>query len=63
MVTATILLALDWAALHDVLRGIEPDLGGEYATLALSLPALVLLGVMAYRQWAGGGTAYGDDGR
>lgn len=30
------LLALDWAALHDILRG-EPDLRLEYAMLLLSL--------------------------
>jgi len=30
-----ILLALDWAALHDILKG-EPNLYGEYGMLMLS---------------------------
>jgi len=30
-----LLLALDWAALHDILSG-EPDVRGEWAALALS---------------------------
>ena len=36
-VLVLILLALDWAALHDILQANEPDLVGEYATLAFSI--------------------------
>ncbi len=31
-----LLLALDWAALHDILKG-EPNLYGEYGVVAFSL--------------------------
>jgi len=30
------LLALDWAALHDILKGNEPNYYGEYTALAAS---------------------------
>jgi hypothetical protein len=38
-----VLLALDWAALHDILKG-EPDVRGELAMLALS--AVVFAGLI-----------------
>ena len=34
-VAVVILLALDWAALHDILKG-EPDLSSEYAVVVSS---------------------------
>jgi len=46
-VLSAFLLALDWAALHDILKG-EPDLYGEYRTLVLSgivFGVLVLVGL------------------
>ena len=33
-----VLLALDWAALHDIAKGSELDYTGEYTTLLASLP-------------------------
>lgn len=39
-----LLLALDWAALHDILKGNEPSYRMEYAILAFSL---MVFGVMA----------------
>ncbi len=39
-----VLLALDWAALHDILKG-EPDTYLEYAMLMFSL---VVLGTMTF---------------
>ncbi len=33
------LLAIDWAALHDILKG-EPDLSLEYGSLLVSLEAI-----------------------
>ena len=38
----TLLLALDWAAFHDIVIG-EPDVKGEVATVALSLLIFVVL--------------------
>lgn len=35
-VGVVLLLALDWAALHDILKANEPDYTAEYATLAAS---------------------------
>jgi hypothetical protein len=37
-----VLLALDWAALHDILRG-EPNLWMEWAVVALSAAVVALL--------------------
>ncbi|MGB3904070.1 MAG: hypothetical protein WBB22_04045 [Anaerolineae bacterium] len=39
-----ILLALDWAALHDILKG-EPDLYGEYGMLVFSA---IVFGVLTF---------------
>lgn len=38
-----LILAVDGAALHDIVGGIEPDFSAEYAFLAASAPLLVLL--------------------
>lgn len=38
------LLALDWAALHDIMKG-EPDLYNEYGMVVFSL---VVFGMMLY---------------
>ncbi len=40
--TALMLAALDWAALHDILKG-EPDVSNEYAIVALSVVAFIAL--------------------
>ncbi len=40
-----ILFLLDWAALHDVIKGNEPDLYLEYAMLVLSA---VVFGLMLF---------------
>lgn len=40
------LLALDWAALHDILKGNEPNYYGEYTTLAASV---LILAALAWR--------------
>jgi len=45
LVVVLILLALDWAALHDILKG-EPDTYGEYAMLVFSL---LVFGFLGYR--------------
>lgn len=44
VVIVLVLLVLDAAALHDIFTGIEPNLIGEYVTLAVSAPVLVLVG-------------------
>jgi len=40
-----LLLALDWAALHDILGGLEPDYTQEYLMIAASLVIFFLLGL------------------
>lgn len=47
--TGLALLALDWAALHDILKG-EPDARGEYAILLLSLAAFVAMTLLSHRR-------------
>ena len=44
------ILALDWAALHDILKGNEPDYSLEYTTLAVSALVFGLLIVSAWRR-------------
>lgn len=41
-----VLLALDWAALHDILKGNEPNNYSEYTTLAASA---LILAALAWR--------------
>jgi hypothetical protein len=41
-----LLLALDWAALHDILKQNEPNYTAEYAMLAVSI---LFFGAMAFR--------------
>lgn len=43
-----ILLALDWAALHDILKGSESDYSGEYLVLVASGVIFVAL---AWQRW------------
>lgn len=43
MLVAAFVLALDWAALHDILKGKESDLSNEYYILGLSPLVLGLL--------------------
>ena len=38
-----LVLALDWAALHDIPKANEPDLTFEYVTVIGSIPLLLLL--------------------
>lgn len=38
-----LLLALDWAAFHDIAKGTEPHYGMEYAVLAASLAVFAFL--------------------
>ncbi len=43
--TAAVILALDWAALHDILKQNEPDYTAEWAMLAASV------GFFGYLVW------------
>jgi hypothetical protein len=43
-----LLLALDWAALHDIIKG-EPDLKAEYSMLVVSLFVFVMM-ALAWRR-------------
>ncbi|MFQ5777468.1 MAG: hypothetical protein ACE5IP_05625 [Terriglobia bacterium] len=45
-----LLLALDWAALHDILKGNELDYSLEYGMLAASVIGFVALIVTALRK-------------
>ena len=40
-----LLLALDWAALHDIVKGNEPDFFAEYTVLGASL---LVFGALAF---------------
>jgi drug/metabolite transporter (DMT)-like permease len=42
------LLAIDWAAIHDIIKGEEPSLKNEYATLILSAFILISIGIYFY---------------
>ncbi len=42
------LVALDWAALHDILKANEPDYFLEYFTLIMSIVIVGLLGIHSY---------------
>jgi hypothetical protein len=44
-----VLLALDWAAVHDILKG-EPNLYGEYGMLAFSAIVFGLLALAGLRK-------------
>lgn len=44
LVIVVVLLALDWAALHDILKG-EPNLYAEYGMIILSV---IIFGIMAF---------------
>jgi hypothetical protein len=44
-----LLLALDWAALHDILRG-EPNLYAEYGMFVFSVIVFGLLSLVALRR-------------
>lgn len=44
-----LLLALDWAALHDILKG-EPDTYAEYAMVLLSLATFAAMALIAWKQ-------------
>ncbi len=49
---AVALLALDWAAIHDILKG-EPDTFGEYGMLAFSLIAFSAMAFIGLRRRKG----------
>ena len=38
-----LILALDWVALHDILKGRETDFASEWTMVVLSIPLLILL--------------------
>ncbi len=42
-VIIVIFLMLDWAALHDIIKGKEPNYWGEYAVLAISVIAFIII--------------------
>ena len=44
-----LLLALDWAALHDSIKANEPDFVGEYAMLAFSAGVFAVMLWVAFR--------------
>lgn len=44
-----VVLAVDWAALHDIVKGNEPTLWMEHTWLLASPPVLVMLGLLARR--------------
>ena len=46
-----LIAALDWAALHDIVKG-EPDLTLEYATLVFSVVAVGVLVLLLLRRRA-----------
>jgi len=43
-----VVLFLDWAALHDITEGREPDLRREYLMIILSVPVLLFIGFLLY---------------
>lgn len=49
IVGAAIILLLDWLALDDITAGNEPNLVGEYAILAASMPTLLFLGYTIFK--------------
>jgi|GEM_PF-4045527 len=46
-----ITLIVDWAALDNITTGLEPDLLGEWVTLYVSAPVLVLSGWNVWNGW------------
>lgn len=47
-----IFLLLDWAALHDIIKGNQPDYWGEYAILAMSVIVFITIGAYLVSQKA-----------
>lgn len=45
------MLALDWAAVHDIIKG-EPDLSLEYATVAFSIVVFAVMILVWLKQRA-----------
>lgn len=45
-----IILILDWLALDDITTGNEPNLFGEYAMVAASMPVLLFLGYALFKK-------------
>ncbi len=50
VVAVALIIALDWAALHDIVKGNEPDLCLEYAMIILSVPAAWLLAHLGFKR-------------
>lgn len=50
-ITILILLALDWAALHDILKANERDLIGEYGVLVFSVIVFAILIAWQIGDW------------
>lgn len=44
-----VILLLDWAALDDIATGNEPSLLGEYFMVIISVPILLVIGYLIYR--------------
>ncbi len=44
-----LLLALDWAALHDITKG-EPNMAGEYTMLYFSIFAFAVIAFMWFKR-------------
>lgn len=50
IITVTsVFLLLDWAAIHDITAGREPDLWMEYATLGFSVFVYALMAIFEFR--------------
>ncbi len=47
-----LLLVLDWAALHDILKG-EPNLYGEYGTILFSIIVLAMIFIALFKSLGG----------
>jgi large-conductance mechanosensitive channel len=46
----TILLMLDWAALHDIIKGNQPSYWAEYAMLIISVIAFITIAFIGFRK-------------
>jgi len=45
-----IFLMLDWAALHDIIKGKEPNYWGEYAILVISVIVFITIARIGFRK-------------
>ena len=49
-IVIAVLLALDWAALHDIIKGGEPNYWGEYAMLGFSIIVFITIALIGFKQ-------------